>query len=130
MSDIQSINNWHAAARPNPTQANFNTQVACHIEEILEMFEEVQRMTSAEPLTRADLPRAIIRQLVGPNAKADEGFVLVFPNFDLTDGEGDVEFARQVRSILVEHEPDGFIAMAELQMPRPLRPFLAVWHQL
>lgn len=37
-----SINKWHQLARPNPTPENFNKQFAAHLEEILEMFEEVQ----------------------------------------------------------------------------------------
>jgi hypothetical protein len=39
---IKSINQWHQAARPNPTPENFNKQFAAHLEEILEMFEELQ----------------------------------------------------------------------------------------
>lgn len=39
---------WHKRARPNPTDADFNTQLGCHFEEIEEMMRSVD--TSDEEL--------------------------------------------------------------------------------
>jgi hypothetical protein len=36
---IESIALWHNRARPNPTDKDFNTQLGCHLEEIVEMIE-------------------------------------------------------------------------------------------
>jgi predicted HAD superfamily Cof-like phosphohydrolase len=36
---IESIALWHKRARPNPTEKNFNVQLGCHLEEIVEMIE-------------------------------------------------------------------------------------------
>jgi len=36
---LDNIEFWHQVARPNPTDANFNVQLGCHLEEIGEMFE-------------------------------------------------------------------------------------------
>lgn len=41
MNTIQRIQDWHAAARPNPTDADFNVQLGCHFEEIMEMVESL-----------------------------------------------------------------------------------------
>ena len=35
---IESIELWHKRARPNPTDQNFNVQLGCHLEEIVEMI--------------------------------------------------------------------------------------------
>jgi predicted HAD superfamily Cof-like phosphohydrolase len=35
---IESIELWHKRARPNPTEQNFNVQLGCHLEEIVEMI--------------------------------------------------------------------------------------------
>jgi predicted HAD superfamily Cof-like phosphohydrolase len=37
-----SINQWQKLARPEPTSKDLNIAIAVHIEEILEMFEEIQ----------------------------------------------------------------------------------------
>ena len=36
---IESIALWHKRARPNPTDKDFDTQLGCHLEEIVEMIE-------------------------------------------------------------------------------------------
>ena len=36
---IDSIELWHRRARPEPTSANFNVQLGCHFEEIVEMID-------------------------------------------------------------------------------------------
>ena len=36
---IESIALWHKRARPTPTDENFNVQLGCHLEEIVEMVE-------------------------------------------------------------------------------------------
>ena len=35
---LDNINLWHSTARPNPTSANFNVQLGCHLEEVAEML--------------------------------------------------------------------------------------------
>jgi predicted HAD superfamily Cof-like phosphohydrolase len=39
---IESIALWHSRARPNPTGENFNVQLGCHFEEIVEMVEALR----------------------------------------------------------------------------------------
>jgi predicted HAD superfamily Cof-like phosphohydrolase len=39
---IESIALWHKRARPNPTDENFNVQLGCHLEEIVEMIEALR----------------------------------------------------------------------------------------
>jgi predicted HAD superfamily Cof-like phosphohydrolase len=39
---IESIALWHQRARPNPTDANFNVQLGCHLEEVAEMIESMR----------------------------------------------------------------------------------------
>ena len=39
---IESIELWHKRARPNPTAENFNVQLGCHFEEIVEMIEALR----------------------------------------------------------------------------------------
>jgi len=36
---IESIELWHKRARPNPTDKDFSIQVACHLEEVVEMLD-------------------------------------------------------------------------------------------
>lgn len=55
MSDINTlmgIENWHAAARPSPTERDFNVQLGCHFEEIAEMLEtlDIDTEDAAEAL--------------------------------------------------------------------------------
>jgi hypothetical protein len=33
---------WHRRARPKPTEADFNVQLGCHLEEVVEMFDTFQ----------------------------------------------------------------------------------------
>ena len=33
---------WHRRARPKPTEADFNVQLGCHLEEVVEMFDAFQ----------------------------------------------------------------------------------------
>lgn len=39
MSAIESIDLWHQRARPNPTPRDFDVQLGCHFEEIVEMID-------------------------------------------------------------------------------------------
>jgi hypothetical protein len=39
---LDTINLWHKRARPEPTPENFNTQLGCHLEEIVEMFDTLK----------------------------------------------------------------------------------------
>lgn len=38
---VESINQWHTLARPNPDQKAFNVQLGCHLEELAEMLETI-----------------------------------------------------------------------------------------
>lgn len=38
MTDIASIKLWHKRARPEPTERDFNVQLGCHLEEVVEML--------------------------------------------------------------------------------------------
>lgn len=38
---VDIIEMWHQRARPNPIQADLNTQFGCHLEEIVEMLDVV-----------------------------------------------------------------------------------------
>jgi hypothetical protein len=38
---IESIDLWHTRARPQPTAEDFNVQLGCHFEEIVEMFDSL-----------------------------------------------------------------------------------------
>ena len=40
MTDL--IEMWHKRARPHPTEADFNVQLGCHIEEFLEMLDTIK----------------------------------------------------------------------------------------
>lgn len=39
MTDTSIITMWHKAARPQPTKADFNVQLGCHLEEFAEMLD-------------------------------------------------------------------------------------------
>lgn len=39
---IESIELWHKRARPNPAEKDFNVQLGCHLEEIVEMIEALR----------------------------------------------------------------------------------------
>ena len=49
---IDSIELWHRRARPEPTAENFNVQLGCHFEEIVEMLAVVNT-TQNDTLARA-----------------------------------------------------------------------------
>ena len=38
---LEKINTWHQRARPKPTIINFNVQLGCHLEEVVEMLESL-----------------------------------------------------------------------------------------
>lgn len=60
-------------------------------------LEDARRMVAAPPYHRTDLPPAMRRQFQGPDANAEEGFVLVFPAVSLSDGAAVRRFAAEVR---------------------------------
>lgn len=39
---IESIELWHKRARPNPVEKDFNVQLGCHLEEVVEMIEALR----------------------------------------------------------------------------------------
>lgn len=49
---IEAINLWHSRARPTPDAAQFNVQLGCHLEEIVEMLDTIvfnQTPDTSEP---------------------------------------------------------------------------------
>ncbi len=66
-------------------------------EDLRPHLEDARRMVAAAPFGRADLPPAIRRQFQGPDATAEDGFVLVFPAVSLSDGAAVRRFAAEVR---------------------------------
>lgn len=48
MNTLTTINIWHRRARPEPTEANFNVQLGCHLEEIAEMLDTLAANPTAE----------------------------------------------------------------------------------
>ena len=52
MSAIESIDLWHSRARPKPTPEDFNVQLGCHFEEIVEMMAVINT-TDNSSLIRA-----------------------------------------------------------------------------
>jgi predicted HAD superfamily Cof-like phosphohydrolase len=49
---VDQIELWHKRARPNPNEENFNVQLGCHLEEIVEMLSVINT-THADALVRA-----------------------------------------------------------------------------
>lgn len=49
---VDQIELWHRRARPNPTDENFNVQLGCHFEEIVEMLSVINT-THNDTLVRA-----------------------------------------------------------------------------
>ena len=49
---VDQIELWHRRARPNPTEEDFNVQLGCHLEEIVEMLAVVNT-THNDALVRA-----------------------------------------------------------------------------
>lgn len=48
MSAIESIDLWHSRARPTPTPEDFNVQLGCHFEEIVEMLQALKFVLPTE----------------------------------------------------------------------------------
>jgi predicted RND superfamily exporter protein len=61
-------------------------------------FDELQKMVTAKPFDRGDLPPGVRRQFLGID-QGESGFVLVFPAISLADGAKVREFAKEVRSL-------------------------------
>ncbi|MBI3185509.1 MAG: MMPL family transporter [Myxococcales bacterium] len=69
-------------------------------EERREGFDRLSRLVKVEPFTREDVPMSLRRQFEGYTGSEDKtGFVLIFPNFKLTDGEAVRDFAHTVRGV-------------------------------
>ena len=52
MTDL--IEMWHKRARPHPSAEDFNVQLGCHFEEILEMLDHI-KLTAVRSAYRSDL---------------------------------------------------------------------------
>ncbi len=59
------------------------------------------RMTAAEPFTRAGLPVEVRRQFTSVNGSGEEGFVMIFPSIDLTDGLAVEKLVEEVRGAMI-----------------------------
>ncbi len=62
-------------------------------------FALLQRATKIPPFGVEDWPPEVSRQFRGPDGTADDGFVLVFPGVDLSDGANVSAFAKELRGI-------------------------------
>ena len=67
------------------------------------------RMTAALPFSREELPIEVKRQFMSVLQGGDEGYVLVFPNIELTDGAAVAALAEEART-----------ATAHLAAPKPV----------
>lgn len=56
MSAIESIDLWHRRARPEPTHEDFNVQLGCHFEEIVEMLDTL--LFAVSPRDQAKIRKA------------------------------------------------------------------------
>jgi len=68
-------------------------------EDLRGRFELFRRATNVPPFTDADWPIEVQRQFRGPDTAEGEGFVLVYPGVDLSDGARVSEFADELRGI-------------------------------
>jgi hypothetical protein len=61
---IESIKLWHKRARPEPTAKDFNVQLGCHLEEIVEMLDTMVFATpTGEMLGAHTLARSALETL-------------------------------------------------------------------
>jgi len=65
---VDSIEMWHKRARPNPTDKDFNVQLGCHFEEIVEMLDAlgdccVDQRQSSERVLGIDLAADEVRSM-------------------------------------------------------------------
>ncbi len=98
-----------------------------------EKFEDLKRQVSVPPFLREEIPLSLRRSFEGAGTMKKAGFVLIFPNIKLSDGQAVREFAREVRGIAL---PSGktFSAAGEamvladvLEMvTREIKPMLAI----
>jgi NADH dehydrogenase FAD-containing subunit len=56
---VDQIELWHRRARPKPTEADFNVQLGCHLEEVVEMFDAFQLDNEDDELFRQGLRLAL-----------------------------------------------------------------------
>ena len=49
----EAIELWHKRARPEPTAADFNVQLGCHFEEIVEMMDTIELSDAPNALREA-----------------------------------------------------------------------------
>ncbi len=66
---IESINLWHSRARPTPDAAQFNVQLGCHLEEIVEMLGTFT-LTRGDGSTMQDVLDGL--SWIAENLKANE----------------------------------------------------------
>lgn len=60
---IESIELWHRRARPEPTDKDFNVQLGCHLEEIVEMLDTLVFDNGTEMLGEHTLARSALNSL-------------------------------------------------------------------
>ncbi len=66
-------------------------------------LRDFQRMATARPFTREDVPASVRRQFEGAQ-REEGGFVLIFPTVGIDEGDGIHAIAREVRGL---RRPDG-----------------------
>lgn len=62
-------------------------------------LEKIQRLVKVPPFVREDIPISLRRQFEGVGYSKKSGFVLIFPNIKLSDGQAVRQFAHDVRGI-------------------------------
>ena len=83
---IESIDLWHTRARPQPTAEDFNVQLGCHLEEIVEMFAALAftYQAAAEAGIAMDHLRTLSEMLKGGQERAK-----IIDRKDFLDSIGD-----------------------------------------
>ena len=79
MSVVNSIEAWHKAARPQPTDKNFQVQLGCHLEEVAEMLTCLVGANSAAGY-ELQIVREAVEQLAEGLKQGAVNLVLPDPN--------------------------------------------------
>lgn len=107
----QSITQWHQLARPNPTEAHFNVQFGCHLEEIAEMLEEVTFHTQASDFTTTGKDSAAYHQikLLADMLKAGEATTEITNRVKFLDALGDQNVTASGTAYCANMDYDGAV---------------------
>lgn len=87
MSTLHLIEEWHAAARPHPTDTDRSTQLGCHFEEVAEMLDA---LVGTNEYTRILIERAKTSlELLSEALKHGQANVMVGDMVGLADSIAD-----------------------------------------